>query len=66
MKRYGIEVSYEVTEYVEVEADNLEAAEDKALELVKLGATNHNLVGDETEEAEVTRSEELAPPEGKQ
>lgn len=52
-KQYFVEVEYTVTESISVEADSPEAAEKKALELLRLGATQRNIVGDTSEEAEV-------------
>ena len=58
MKRFEVEVEYTVTELIEVEADDVTEAEDKALEMLKLGVTDRNIVGDTCDEADVVRSGE--------
>ncbi len=59
MNKYGLEFEYTVTEYIEVEAANNDEAEDKAREMLELGLTKRQIMGDTSEEAELVRSEKL-------
>lgn len=59
MKKFSIEVRYTVTEEVTVEANSIDEAEDKVLEMVALNVTNKNIVDDTQDEAEVVSSCEV-------
>lgn len=52
MSKYVIEIKYEVIESIDVEAADIEAAEEKAIEMLQLGATDHNIVGDNIDDLE--------------
>jgi hypothetical protein len=57
-KKYDIEVEYKVTEALTVEANSIDEAEEKALELVALNVTDKNIVGDTQDQAEIVSSKE--------
>jgi hypothetical protein len=61
MKKFVIIAEYKVSESIEVEAENYEEAEEKALELLAMGATNRNIVDDDSDYAEIVDGREIKP-----
>ncbi len=59
MKTFSIEVEYTVTEQITVRAENIDDAEEKALDMVAQNATDKNIVGDTQEDAEIVSSCEI-------